>query len=57
MALGLDQVPESMLPAFASRWFEPLSLLDVALVVGLFFVGELVLSRILYIWKIRDRPY
>jgi CDP-2,3-bis-(O-geranylgeranyl)-sn-glycerol synthase len=57
MALGLDQMPESLLPALAARWFEPLSLLDVVLIVGLFFVGELVLSRILYIWKIRDRPY
>lgn len=57
MALGLDQIPESLLPAIACRWFLPVTGLDIVLVTALFFVGELVVSRALYTFKIRDRPY
>ncbi|MCI0736821.1 MAG: CDP-archaeol synthase [Beijerinckiaceae bacterium] len=57
MALGLDQVPESLLPAIACRWVLPVSLLDIVLVTGLFFAGELIVSRALYRLNIRDRPY
>ena len=42
MALGLDQIPESLLPAIACRWVLPITVLDIALVTALFFVGELV---------------
>ena len=57
MALGLDQTPESLLPAIACRWVLPITVLDIALVVVLFFIGEVVASRALYTFKIRDRPY
>lgn len=57
MALGLDQIPESLLPAIACRWVLPITALDIVLVTALFFVGELVVSRALYAFKIRDRPY
>jgi CDP-diglyceride synthetase len=57
MALGLDQIPESLLPAIACRWMLPVTALDIVLVAALFFVGELVVSRALYTFKIRDRPY
>jgi CDP-diglyceride synthetase len=56
-AIGLDQVPESLLPALACRWVVPLSTLDAVVVTALFFLGELAFSRILYRWEIRDRPY
>lgn len=57
MALGLDQTPESLLPAIACRWALPVTFLDIILVAALFFVGELIISRVLYWLNIRDRPY
>lgn len=57
MALGLDQVPESLLPAIASRWLLPITFVDILCVTALFFVGELAVSRVLYKLRIRDRPY
>jgi CDP-diglyceride synthetase len=57
MALGLDQVPESLLPALACRWILPITISDILLVTALFFAGELVVSRVLYALHIRDRPY
>jgi hypothetical protein len=57
MALGLDQVPESLFPALLCRWVLPIDLAEIICVTVLFFVGELALSRILYALAIRDRPY
>jgi CDP-diglyceride synthetase len=57
MALGLDQIPESLLPAVAARWFLPVTILDIAFVTALFFIGELIFSRALFALNIRDRPY
>lgn len=57
MAIGLDQVPESLLPFLYLRaqwdmnWIQPL------VGIGLFFLLELFLSRILYRLSIRKRPY
>lgn len=56
-AIGLDQIPESLLPLLAGRLFMPVTGLDIAVTTLLFFVGELVLSRLLYKWHVRDRPY
>lgn len=56
-APGLDQVPESLLPALALAPFLPLSLLDIAAVVLVFSVTIPVLSRLLFHLGIRDRPY
>jgi hypothetical protein len=57
MALGLDQIPESLFPLLACRWLLPLTLLDIGVVTIGFFVAELVLSRILFKLRLRDRPY
>ena len=57
MALGLDQIPESLLPAIAAGLALPVTMLDAAIVAGLFFIGELAASRALFALNIRDRPY
>ena len=57
MALGLDQIPESLFPLvavstiFGLEWWRVLSL------VLLFIVIELSLSRVLFKLNIRRRPY
>jgi len=56
-AIGLDQIPESLLPLAASRLLLPLSILDIVAAVILFFIGELILSRILFGFQIRDQPF
>ena len=57
MALGLDQIPESLFPLLAARLLVPVSFLDVIVGVAIFFAGEIVLSRILFHLNLRDRPY
>jgi hypothetical protein len=57
MAIGLDQIPESLFPLLACRLLLPLTMLDIGVAAILFFVGELVLSRILFRLHLRDRPY
>src|SRR5215469_17345383 len=56
-ASGLDQVPESLLPALACRNLLGLAPADVVAGIVLFFIGEVVLSRLLYAFRLRDRPY
>ncbi len=56
-ATGLDQVPESLFPLLACSRALSLTIVDIAIVVAIFFVGELVLSLLLYKVHIRDRPY
>jgi CDP-archaeol synthase len=56
-ATGLDQIPESLFPLLACRGALSLSILDIAIGVAIFFVGEVVLSLLLYKAHIRDRPY
>ncbi len=55
--LGLDQIPEAILPAVFAAWAMGLSFLDVVAVVALFFAAGLVGSRLLFALKIKDRPY
>jgi len=57
MALGLDQVPESLLPTLVCGIYLSLDLIDVVAIVLAFFVGELALSRLLFALRLRDRPY
>ncbi len=57
MALGLDHIPESLLPLLGSRLLLPLSPLDVLAGVAIFCLGALLLSRILFRFNLRDRPY
>jgi hypothetical protein len=56
-ALGLDQIPESLLPMLVCRNALSLTAADIVLGVAIFFVGELILSRFLYWLRLRDRPY
>jgi hypothetical protein len=56
-ALGLDHIPESLVPLLACR--EPLGLTaaDIAIVVAAFFAGAVILSRVLYRLGLRDEPH
>jgi CDP-2,3-bis-(O-geranylgeranyl)-sn-glycerol synthase len=56
-ARGLDQVPESLFPMLACSDALSLAIADIALGVGLFFIGEIILSRLLYQIHVRDEPY
>jgi CDP-2,3-bis-(O-geranylgeranyl)-sn-glycerol synthase len=56
-ATGLDQVPESLFPLLACRHTLSLTVLDIAVTVALFFVGEVVLSILFYKFHVRERPY
>lgn len=57
MALGLDQVPESLLPALVLR--EPFGLgwIEVFAVSLVFFLLGLLLSALLYAAGVRKHPY
>jgi CDP-diglyceride synthetase len=57
MTLGLDQVPESLFPAVACSVYLPLGPIDIVTIVLVFFVGELVMSRLFFAVGLRDRPY
>ena len=57
MALGLDQVPESLCPAVACAAYLPLGAIDVLTIVLVFSVGELAASRLFFAIGLRDRPY
>jgi len=56
-ATGLDQIPECLFPALACRSMLGLTVLDITSVVVIFFVSEMVLSRLLFKWHVRDRPF
>jgi hypothetical protein len=55
--VGVDQIPESLFPLLACLGPLSLTAADVAIGVAIFFIGELVLSRVLYAFDLRDRPY
>jgi CDP-2,3-bis-(O-geranylgeranyl)-sn-glycerol synthase len=57
MAIGLDQVPEAVLPLIACGEALGLDGLGIAATTALFCVGELALSRVLYALNIREKPY
>lgn len=56
-ALGLDQVPESLLPLLAGSQALSLTGADIVLAVVIFFLGELLLARLFYRLGWRDKPY
>jgi hypothetical protein len=56
-ALILDQVPEALLPALVCKGLLELTIGDIAVIVALFSVGELVLSHLLFKLHVRDQPY
>lgn len=57
MALGLDQIPESLFPLLAVQHQFELDLVEVLGMTALFFILELGLSRVLYSLNIRKQPY
>jgi len=57
MALGLDQIPEALLPVVALRSELDLTWAAVAIVVAGFFILELLLSQVLFRLRVRRRPY
>lgn len=57
MALGIDQIPESLFPAIYLHYHLQLGWLSVVTLVLSFFILELLLSRIMYRLHIRKRPY
>ncbi len=57
MAFGLDQIPEALFPLIAVSSIVGLEWWQIAYLVVLFVVIELVLSRILYKYNLRRRPY
>ena len=56
-AFGLDQIPEALLPLLLLRTRFGLSAADIAATVAAFVILELALSRLLFVWHMRDRPY
>jgi CDP-diglyceride synthetase len=56
-AVGLDQIPESLFPLLACRRALSLTAMETAVAVVTFFIGELLISQILYKFRLRDRPY
>jgi len=56
-APGLDQVPESLLPLAVCASPLGLQWYQVLILVGVFWLLELLLSRILYALHIRKQPY
>jgi CDP-2,3-bis-(O-geranylgeranyl)-sn-glycerol synthase len=56
-ATGLDQIPESLFPLLACRSVMSLSALDIAVACAVFFVGQVLLSRLFFWLRWRDRPY
>jgi hypothetical protein len=57
MAPLLDQLPESLFPAFMMMQVFNLDIQAVILLVLTFVITELGLSHILYRWGVRRRPY
>ena len=56
-AVLLDQVPESLFPLLACRSTLSLTVSDIAVCVLAFFLCEVLISRLLYTFRVRDRPY
>lgn len=56
-ALGLDQIPEALLPVWLYRESLGVDAWGILLLVMLFTVGELLLSRVMFRLGIREQPY
>lgn len=57
MALGLDQIPESLLPFLFAAFYYPLGVTQIITGVMLFIIFELLLSVLLFRLGIRKKPY
>jgi hypothetical protein len=56
-ALGIDQIPECLLPLILLHKHLGLDSADIVFIVAAFILLELALSRLLFKLHIRDRPY
>ena len=56
-ATGLDQIPEALFPLLLCSLWLDLTALDVTVGVVAFFLGEIVLSRLLHHFNLREHPY
>ena len=56
-AVGLDQIPESLLPLLAVQGLLDLSAAQIAGITAAFLVLEIPLARLAYRLGLRDRPY
>lgn len=56
-AIGLDQIPEALLPLLAVWPLTRAGLLEIFVVVAAFFVGSLILSRLLFKLNVREQPF
>ncbi len=56
-ATGLDQIPESLLPLAVVAGTFGLGWLDLALMVAIFTLLDMMVSGPLYRWHMRRRPY
>ncbi len=56
-ALGLDQIPESLFPLLVVKWQYDLDSSEIGLMVAAFVLLELVVSRVLFRFRLRDQPY
>ena len=57
MALGLDQIPEVLFPLLLVRATLGLKASEILALTVLFFVLELILSKVLFRFHLRKRPY
>ena len=56
-AMGLDQIPEALLPALALTSSLSLSVADIGIIVAAFWIGSVALSPFFHWLGLRDRPY
>jgi CDP-2,3-bis-(O-geranylgeranyl)-sn-glycerol synthase len=56
-AVGLDQVPESLVPLVVCRQSLSLTPVDIACGTGIFVIGALGLSWMLHKAHVKDQPY
>ena len=56
-AIGLDQIPEALLPLLILQSRLELSAAEIVLLVAAFAFLEAVLSYVLYKLRIREQPY
>jgi CDP-2,3-bis-(O-geranylgeranyl)-sn-glycerol synthase len=57
MALGLDQIPESLFPLLLSALLVPLGVIDILAGVAAFSLAAPIVSRLCYYLRLRDQPY
>jgi hypothetical protein len=57
MLLGVDQIPEALVPLLLVRGLTGLGWLDVAMLTAAFLIAELLLSWLLYQVDLRKTPY